>query len=571
MAKAYKGAKDSGRSAKNTPKLSLFLMDDETHGQVKDQWFVPHINGEIKAHGLIPRDYRKYPAEMFDPPSQLKVYPRDQWESIAKGKDAEKSWLTDLRDIGNAGPMLYSTNRRVDFGVTPDHQMYVRKWDERRRTLSDRYSFTRAADLGWYCGLMAAPNGQIGTELVELEIPGDRRYDGDDLLALLGLVASDGYAGGTENTNNWVSFASFREEVRPAIAALAARVGFHESPSRRGVWVRYDAGALAAWLRENAYAGGKTGALYKRVPSIVKEASPRQIKHFLHWFDDRNRSGNQFYSASKYLIDDIQDLLLRVGKRGRVAKVPAKDCCINGKKFQSKDAFVVTVAEGNQLCLDRKKHIETERYKGLVYCAGVPNHTLITRRNGSVLISSNCWAHSSTHCAILDRAKQGLPYVPLSAFMVAATIKSGRDEGGWCGLSAKFIRERGVCSQALWPQGDRNVGKYANNPAVAQNALLHKVTEEWVDLTRDVYNVELTFDQVATCMLISVPCAVDFNWWSHSVCAVKIVLVEAGSWGLAILNSWSDQWGEKGVGILRGSKAIPNSAVAFRATSGAAA
>ncbi len=175
------------------------------------------------------------------------------------------------------GLMVYGTGRRLDFGVTPDHQMYVRKWDERARTLSPRYSFVRAEDLGWYSGLLAAPSGQTGTELVELEVPGDRRYDGDDFLALLGLLVSDGYAGGSEGsrpgkgTKNWVSFASFREETRQTILALAARVGFHESPGKRGVFIRYDAGALAEWVRANCYTSRELGAANKRVPELVKE------------------------------------------------------------------------------------------------------------------------------------------------------------------------------------------------------------------------------------------------------------------------------------------------------------
>ena len=63
-----------------------------------------------------------------------------------------------------------------------------------------KYSFVKAKDLGWYTGLMPSPKGWIGTEFVELEVPGDRAYDGDDFFALLGLIISDGYAGGTGNT-----------------------------------------------------------------------------------------------------------------------------------------------------------------------------------------------------------------------------------------------------------------------------------------------------------------------------------------------------------------------------------
>lgn len=181
-----------------------------------------------------------------------------------------------------------------------------------------------------------------------------------------------------------------------------------------------------------------------------------------------------------------------------------------------------------------------------------------------------CWAHSTTHTIIALRAANGQPYVPLSAYAVAATIKKGRDEGGWCGLSAQFAREKGVPSQALWPQGDRNYRNY-DKPEVWSNAALHQITEDWVDLAHDVYDQNLTFDQVATCLLSGIPCAVDFNWWSHSVCALDLVEVSAGSFGLRIWNSWSDSWGDRGMGVLQGSKAIPDGAIATRVTGATAA
>jgi len=182
-----------------------------------------------------------------------------------------------------------------------------------------------------------------------------------------------------------------------------------------------------------------------------------------------------------------------------------------------------------------------------------------------------CWAHSTTHATMIVRMLMGLPYVPLSAYAVAATIKNGRDEGGWCGLSAKFLREKGVPAQSFWPQGDRNYAKYQSNQAVWDNAKLHRTTEDWVDLTRQVYDQSLTFDQLATCLLMGTPCAVDLNWWGHSVCALDLEEVEPNSFGIRIWNSWGDGWSENGTGILRGNKAVPDGAVALRVVPAAAA
>lgn len=175
-----------------------------------------------------------------------------------------------------------------------------------------------------------------------------------------------------------------------------------------------------------------------------------------------------------------------------------------------------------------------------------------------------CWAYSTTSAVMLLRAAANQPYVRLSAHAVACKIKGFRDEGGWCGLSAKFHREQGCPSVALWPE--KSMSRQNDRPETWANASLHKVSEEWVDLTQSVYDQNLTFDAVVTCLLCGIPVAVDFNHWSHSVCGTDAVEVESGSFGLNIWNSWSDGWGSRGMGVLRGSKAIPDGAVALRVT-----
>lgn len=195
------------------------------------------------------------------------------------------------------------------------------------------------------------------------------------------------------------------------------------------------------------------------------------------------------------------------------------------------------------------------------------SHVLLRHRIPSLDQGPNgyCWGHSTVGCVQAVRALQNQPYIPLSAYAVCATIKRGVNEGGWCGLSAKFLRERGVPSQELWPQGDRNYRKY-DRPEVWANAGLHKVTEEWVDLARDVYEQNLTFDAVMTCLLNRVPVAGDFNWWAHSVLLCDPVEVEPGSFGIRLRNSWGDGWGEQGFGVLRGQRAVTDGALAIRVT-----
>lgn len=182
-----------------------------------------------------------------------------------------------------------------------------------------------------------------------------------------------------------------------------------------------------------------------------------------------------------------------------------------------------------------------------------------------------CWAYSTGHSIMLDRLKQNLPMVRLNPHATAAIIKGGRDEGGWCGLSAKWARDNGYAVEGTgpgeWPLHTMNL-KY-DTPELRAEMAKHKVTEDWVDLTKQVYDQSLTTTQLATCGFNNIPCPSDFNWWSHSVCQVRWVRIEKGSWGPLILNSWLN-WGRYGLAVLRGSQAIANGAVATRVTTASA-
>jgi hypothetical protein len=170
--------------------------------------------------------------------------------------------------------------------------------------------------------------------------------------------------------------------------------------------------------------------------------------------------------------------------------------------------------------------------------------------------------HSGCSAALLIRARDNQPYVDLSAYMGACIIKNYRDEGGWGAQGLDWLVQNGLPSSEFWPQ--RSVSRSNDTPAMRENAKLHRVAEAWNDLSLPQYSRNLTFDQVMTCLLCRIPVIVDFNWWSHSVCAADPVEVEPGSFGIRIWNSWGDSWSDAGMGILRGSKAIPDGASAPR-------
>ena len=178
-----------------------------------------------------------------------------------------------------------------------------------------------------------------------------------------------------------------------------------------------------------------------------------------------------------------------------------------------------------------------------------------------------CWAYSTGQSIMLDRLRRNLPMVRLNPHATAAIIKKGRDEGGWCGQSAKFAREIGYALEGnqagQWPLHSRDLRN--DTQELRAQMAKYKIDEDFVDLTRQVYDQNLTTAQVATCGFLNIPGPGDYNWWGHSVCRVRWVRIERGSWGQLILNSWKG-WGRHGLGVLRGSKAICNGALAVRST-----
>lgn len=166
-----------------------------------------------------------------------------------------------------------------------------------------------------------------------------------------------------------------------------------------------------------------------------------------------------------------------------------------------------------------------------------------------------CWAHSGVSAALMVRAANNQPFVDLSAYMVACIIKGYADEGGWGLEGIEFQAENGCASSEFWPQ--QGVKRSYDTPEMRANARLHRITE-WMELGSGGSMKA----QLVTCLLQGIPVVVDYNWWSHSVCAIDLVKLQP--FQIRIWNSWGDEWSENGTGILEGSKAIPDDAVAPR-------
>ncbi len=165
----------------------------------------------------------------------------------------------------------------------------------------------------------------------------------------------------------------------------------------------------------------------------------------------------------------------------------------------------------------------------------------------------DCWAYSTGHSMMFQWLRDGVPpdQIPrVNPHFIATYLK--RYNGGWCGASMEVARNVGCCLEGNgpdeWPRWSHNYGLM--NPTRLAAAAKHKVTQDIYDLTKEEWDQSMKRGQVATMGLINTPAPTDYNEMSHSMCQIRWVRTEPGSWWPLIINSWKN-WGHFGLGVLR--------------------
>jgi hypothetical protein len=209
-----------------------------------------------------------------------------------------------------------------------------------------------------------------------------------------------------------------------------------------------------------------------------------------------------------------------------------------------------------------------------------------------------CWMHSGVSALLLLRARDNQPYADLSAYGPSCLIKNYRDEGGWGAAGLEWLVQHGCPTSKTWPQ--KSTARSNDTPAMRAEMNKYKVLEGYWDLDAAAHSRNLSFAQTITLLLCRIPVIQDHNWWGHSICGADPVdgaqqwglsRAETGKllamsefdavWGMTdpvlagtgilIWNSWGEGWGERGMGLLSGRKAIPDGASAPRVASAMAA
>jgi GTP cyclohydrolase IA len=283
------------------------------------------------------------------------------------------------------GSMLRWESKSVDLLITPDHRAVIQSEWAFDGSAAPAWSFIPASDVPTRFYVPQAVHWSAPD--IEVIPFAGTMIAGDDYARFMAAWLSEGC---TRHITRDVVISQNVGEYADMIWALLQRLpcSFRREPQAdRPHHIQFKSrdkrlfDALAPF--------GKSGD--KRVPTMIKRMSARQIEEFLHWYalgDGHYYKHNplrvQYVSKSHGMIDDIQELLLRTGKTGSIQ--PYAECARIETRVHKREIGRGYKWYGKL----QPEHRATVAFDDEVFCVSVPAGALLVRRNGKPVVSGNC-------------------------------------------------------------------------------------------------------------------------------------------------------------------------------------
>ncbi len=258
--------------------------------------------------------------------------------------------------------------------------------------------------VGQVCEFFSLPSVTVGHyegRQIQLHETGVTAVPMDLWLAFMGIWLSDGSV--SENRESYrISIAQKKPAQTERIADLLSKLPFKFSRGESDFYC-YDK-QLGSYLEQFGQAPEKF------VPQFIKELCPSQIRIFIDWFGAGDgtmmKTGFRiFYTCSKALADDIQELLLKIERLGLIKSRQGRgEIWIKGHVAHTSRIQYEVIERVKKLhsWIDRRDIKEID-YDGRVYCATVKNHIMYVRRNGKPYWCGNTAMYWTKESPLFER------------------------------------------------------------------------------------------------------------------------------------------------------------------------
>ena len=382
--------------------------------------FIYPVDVNFEHKKLFPGDIGPYTGEMGCYDDKTEVLTKSGWKLFSdvlyEDEFATLNPSTERLEYHRPSAIVHYThhkkllkikNRSTDLCVTLDHNMFGQEANAYRK--EQCWDFIKAKELP---SQFVAPRTSkwLGREQDTFVLPGVSfsHYEEhsvrekfkqpvhipmDDWLAFLGLWIAEG---STSSRHYSVHVAQVNPKKKLLIEPIILRLPFRFKRTKDG-WACNDK-QLWSYLRPIG------DALNKYIPNEYKDLCPRQLNLLFDYmcYGDGNMQKNGFriyYTSSKRLANDVQEILLKLGRVGMIKQRLRKNAGIGDRKFKtiSQSYEVIEHVKKTVAWID-KRDSEIVDYDGTVHCVTVPYHTLYVRRNGKPVWCGNTlgfWSDSN--------------------------------------------------------------------------------------------------------------------------------------------------------------------------------
>jgi len=317
-----------------------------------------------------------------------------KWKIIQFQKPEKIYWMR------YKGGMVSFKNRDIDLLVTPNHRMLL----QRRKRKKEFFVMEAKNYKGENYILQSAKWNGKPKKYFRLPLYKKHfnfksiRVEFKKWVKFLALYLAEGYASIDKNGGGRVYICqSQRSKHFSAFKNILKAMPFKFTYEKNKF--RINSIQLATYLKEFGL------SLEKYVPEYVKNSDKKTILDFLKAFclgdGDVHYGRMRFHSGSKQIIDDIQEMILKIGCTGVICTDKRKKMAnpINKKVYKANPVYSIEIKPKNKTAIRKSlKHINRKLYNGYVGCVTVPTGFVVIRRNGRVAICGNTGGMGSYSC-----------------------------------------------------------------------------------------------------------------------------------------------------------------------------
>ncbi|TFG12752.1 MAG: hypothetical protein EU535_05850 [Promethearchaeota archaeon] len=289
------------------------------------------------------------------------------------------------------GEMVHFKHRELDLLVTPNHRMLVKNRKSGKTEVIEARNLIGEKEI-FLTGIWEGKSLEYFT-IDEFDYKFDRKREKqeikfNDWIQFMGLYLSEGYITDTKNEHRVYICQSKNSKYFRDFEKILSNLPFDYSYREEDSKFRINSIQLVNILKEF----GKSKD--KFIPFYIKNAEKEHIIEFLNTFllgDGNIHYGNKrYYSSSKKLIDDIQELILKIGKSSIITVDKRKKMLnpLNNKYYKANEVYSLEIKPESKVGI-RKKDIKRVNYQGYIGCVTVPTGFVVVRRNNRVAISGN--------------------------------------------------------------------------------------------------------------------------------------------------------------------------------------